>query len=83
MQFLGVAGCRIPELIRNYDNGVLVPFRSADAVASAIGTLLGDAGVRRRLGAAARGSVLGLTWRATAERTLALYRDALETRARA
>jgi len=73
------SGCAA-SVIRDGDNGVLVPFRSADAVASAITDLLADASVRRRLGAVARASVLGLTWRVTAERTLALYRDAIGTR---
>lgn len=76
------SGCA-PAVIRDRQNGLLVPVRSVDAlVAAAIG-LLADAGGRRRLGAAAREAVIGMTWRATAERTLALYRDAIAARARA
>jgi glycosyltransferase involved in cell wall biosynthesis len=75
------SGCA-PAVIRNKENGLLVPFRDADAVAAAAIELLADAGARRRLGAAARTAVARMTWRATAERTLALYRDATATRAR-
>jgi glycosyltransferase involved in cell wall biosynthesis len=76
------SGCA-PAVIHDGRNGLLVPFRSAGALASAITGLLADPDGRRRLGAAARDAVMGMTWRATAERTLALYRDAIAARARA
>jgi colanic acid/amylovoran biosynthesis glycosyltransferase len=47
-----VAG--IPELIRNGLDGLLVPASSAEAMASALGWLLDDPLLRRRLGAAGR-----------------------------
>jgi colanic acid/amylovoran biosynthesis glycosyltransferase len=47
-----VAG--IPELIRNGLDGLLVPASSAEAMASALGWLLDDSLLRRRLGAAGR-----------------------------
>jgi glycosyltransferase involved in cell wall biosynthesis len=61
---------------------VLVPFRSVDALVSAIADLLADDATRRRFGAAARSAVTGMTWRATAERTLAVYREAMAAGAR-
>ena len=76
------SGCAA-SVIRDRENGRLVPFRSADALVSAVIDLLADAAARRRLGAAARSAVTGMTWRATAERTLALYRDAMAARAHA
>ena len=47
-----VAG--IPELIRNGLDGLLVPASSAEAMASALGWLLDDSLLRRKLGAAGR-----------------------------
>jgi colanic acid/amylovoran biosynthesis glycosyltransferase len=47
-----VAG--IPELIRNGLDGLLVPASSAEAMASALGRLMDDPLLRRRLGAAGR-----------------------------
>jgi glycosyltransferase involved in cell wall biosynthesis len=76
------AGCAA-SVIRDKENGLLVPYRDADAVVSAVKGLLADADGRRRLGAAARAAVEGMTWRATAERTLDVYRSALAARARA
>jgi glycosyltransferase involved in cell wall biosynthesis len=76
------AGCA-SSVIRDKENGLLVPYRDADALVSAVKGLLADAGARHRLGAAARAAVAGMTWRATAERTLDVYRSALAARARA
>ncbi len=47
-----VPGCR--ELIRDGVDGLLVPVRDARALAAGIGRLLGQRGLRQRLGAAAR-----------------------------
>jgi glycosyltransferase involved in cell wall biosynthesis len=69
-------GCA-PALVRADENGVLVPPRDADALASAAGRLMRDAPLRRRLGAAAARSVAAMTWRATAERTIDVYRRAI------
>jgi hypothetical protein len=41
---------------------------------------MADAALRRRLGEAAARTVAGMTWRATAERTLDVYRRAIEQR---
>jgi glycosyltransferase involved in cell wall biosynthesis len=65
-------GCA-PSLLRDGENGVLVAPRDPDAAASAVERVMDDAGWRRRMGEAARASVAGLTWRATALRTLDAY----------
>lgn len=48
-------GCR--EIVRDGENGLLVPVRDAEATAVAIRRLLEDAGLRRRLGAQGRAMV--------------------------
>jgi glycosyltransferase involved in cell wall biosynthesis len=47
------------ELIRNNNNGLLIPNGDVDAMAMALDRLLGDAALRRRLGAAARATATG------------------------
>ena len=65
-------GCA-PSIVRDGENGVLVPVRDPDATVAAVGRVMDDAGLRRRMGDAARASVAGMTWRATALRTLDVY----------
>jgi len=48
----------IPEVVRSEENGLLVPPRDAGALALALRRLLDDAPLRRRLGAAARQTIL-------------------------
>lgn len=69
-------GCA-PELVRDGQNGVLIPARDPEAIAAAVERLMDDAALRTRLGAAARASIAGLTWRATALQTVEVYRRAL------
>lgn len=69
-------GCA-PDLIRSGGNGVLVPARDHESLARAIADLMDRPDERRRLGAAAARDVSGMTWRATAERTVAVYRRAI------
>lgn len=64
-------------VVRDGANGLLVPARDADAMAAAARRLMDDVGLRRRLGCAARQTVIHASWRACAERTLACYRAAL------
>jgi glycosyltransferase involved in cell wall biosynthesis len=71
-------GCAT-HLVTDGATGALVPTRDARAIGSATVRLMGDANERRRLAAAARDRVAGMTWRATAKRTLDVYRAALET----
>lgn len=75
------SGCA-SSVIRDNENGLLVPYRDAGALVSAVTRLMADDALRRRLGAAARLAVSGMTWRATAERTIAVYESALAARSR-
>jgi glycosyltransferase involved in cell wall biosynthesis len=72
-------GCA-PAVVRDGDNGVVVPPRDPDALAAAVERLMADSDLRRRLGAAAARAVAGMTWRATAERTIDVYRRAIAER---
>ncbi len=63
--------------VRDGDTGYRVPPRDADALASAVGRALDNPAEARRLASRARDAVGALTWRATAEQTLDLYRSAL------
>lgn len=57
---LPVVGCRVasvPELVIDGENGLLVPCSDAAALAAAMERLAGSAGLRARLGAAARRAV--------------------------
>lgn len=71
-----LVGCA-PDLVSDGETGLSVPPRDASAIASAIARLMKDDGLRRRIGAAARARVTGMTWRATAARTVDVYERAL------
>jgi glycosyltransferase involved in cell wall biosynthesis len=68
-------------IIRDGETGLLVPFRDVEAIVSAVGKLVDDSNLRRRLGAAGQAAVAGMSWRATAARTLDVYQDARAERA--
>ncbi|HEX2210347.1 MAG TPA: glycosyltransferase family 4 protein [Longimicrobium sp.] len=68
-------GCA-PMLIRDGENGVIVPPRDAAALAAALRRVMANADGRRAMGNSAAETVRPLTWRATAERTLEVYRQA-------
>jgi len=51
----GVGG--VPEVLRDGDNGMLVAPRDAAALAAALGSVLGDAALRTRLGKRARATI--------------------------
>jgi glycosyltransferase involved in cell wall biosynthesis len=72
-------GCA-PSLVRDGENGLVVPVRQPEATADAVERLLDDAALRRRLGDAARAAVEGMTWRATALKTLDVYVRAMQVR---
>ena len=58
--------------------GILIPPRQPEAIAAAVRRLLHDPTLRRRLGDAAHDRVRGMSWTATAERTLECYEAARE-----
>ena len=69
-------GCA-PDLIRDVETGVLVPARNAAALADAVRRLMDSPHERRRLGDQGAAAVASMSWRATADRTIAVYRTAL------
>jgi glycosyltransferase involved in cell wall biosynthesis len=69
-------------LIRDGESGVVVPVRDPDALAAAIARLAAQPQEGRRLADNAVARVAGMTWRATAERTVDVYRSARAARAR-
>lgn len=74
-------GCA-PSVVRDGDTGRLVPPRDPRAMADALAALLDDGDARRRMGDAAAAAVRGMTWRATAEATVAAYARARASSAR-
>jgi glycosyltransferase involved in cell wall biosynthesis len=75
-------GGALPEVVGEDGRcGLLVPPESADALADAIDTLLDQPERRLAMGKAGRARVLELfTWRRAAERTVAVYREAIADR---
>ena len=68
----------VAEAVEHERNGLMVPPGDADALASALERLLGDAGLRSRLGAAARETYeTRFRIETMVERTLAVYAETL------
>lgn len=67
-------------LVRDGATGLVVPPRDPAAIAAAVERLADDPALARRLGADAARDVSAMTWRATAERTVALYERAIASR---
>lgn len=74
-------GCA-PSLLGDGAAGSVVPPRDAEALAAAVRRWMSDPGLRRRAGDAGFERVREMTWRATAERTVEVYRRALADPAR-
>jgi glycosyltransferase involved in cell wall biosynthesis len=66
------------DLVADGETGLLVPPRDVPALRGALEQLLGDAGLRRRMGEAARERVRAhFAWPAVTDATLAAYEEAL------
>lgn len=66
----------IPSLIKHGLNGLLVPPKDVPALKQALQMLAGDARLRRRLGQAARRTILeGFTWSRRAGEIVSIYRQ--------
>ena len=69
-----IGGCR--EIVRHEENGLLVPAGDSRALAAALGQLIGDAPLRRRLGRKGREiAVAEFSDEDVAAKTLAVYRE--------
>jgi glycosyltransferase involved in cell wall biosynthesis len=66
----------VPEIVRDGENGLLVPAGDADAVAGALSRVLHEDGLRSRLSGAARPSVAGLSVEETYGRLAAILQGA-------
>jgi glycosyltransferase involved in cell wall biosynthesis len=78
---ISTSGGALPEVVGNA--GVLVPPADADALEQAIIALLDDPQRRRRLGEAGLSRVRNsLTWRHAAEKTVRVYREAIDAHRR-
>ncbi|HLZ10116.1 MAG TPA: glycosyltransferase [Chloroflexota bacterium] len=65
----------LPTVIRDGDNGLLVPWRHPSEFAERIDTLLSDGPLREALSSRARPSVLKYGWGAVAQRIMSTYQD--------
>lgn len=69
----------IPELVTDDVEGLLVPPGDVRGLADAVSRLLGDPGLRERMGRAGRERVKAFTWNASARKTMREYERALST----
>ena len=76
---VAAAGGALLDLVTDEETGLLVPPRDAPSLRAAVERLLADPELRERLGRAARSSARErFGWDGVIERTLAVYRDALD-----
>lgn len=74
-----VTGCR-DTVMRNGENGVLVPVRDASALASALAKLIEDPDLRRRMGEHGRAYVVGeFSQERIISETLAVYQEEMKS----
>jgi glycosyltransferase involved in cell wall biosynthesis len=69
-------GCAA-DLVADGVTGIRIPPRDPQAIVRAVRAVMTDAALRDRLGAAGAAAVRAMTWRATAEKTVTVYRHAL------
>jgi glycosyltransferase involved in cell wall biosynthesis len=67
----------VPELLAGGGGGIQVPPRQPEAIAAAVRRLMEDAPLRRRMAEAGHDAVRGMSWTATAEKTLEVYEAAI------
>jgi D-inositol-3-phosphate glycosyltransferase len=72
---VGFASRGLQQTVRHGRSGLLVPPGDVNGMAAAIGHVLSDDALARRMGIAARESVRGFTWDEVVERSLAVYED--------
>ena len=65
-------------LVRDEDDGLLVPYGDVAATAAALQRLLSDADLRARLGAAGRAGATMRTVDRMVDQTLAIFRETIE-----
>jgi D-inositol-3-phosphate glycosyltransferase len=70
----------LPSIVRDGENGVLIPWRRPEAFAEQLDALLADCPRLHRLRAAARPSVERFDWRQVGEQVLDLYRELIAER---
>ena len=73
----------LTSIVRDGENGLLVPWRDAGMLAERLRRVFQDDGVRARMGSHARASVLEYGWDRIADEHLALYADVRAERERA
>ncbi|MDE3129162.1 MAG: glycosyltransferase, partial [Gemmatimonadota bacterium] len=73
----------IPEVVQDGVSGLLAPARDPDALGAAIGRLVNDPALARRVGDAARARAADFSVERMADATEAVYRDVLAARRRA
>jgi glycosyltransferase involved in cell wall biosynthesis len=66
-----------PALMAGGRGGILIPPRQPEAVAAAVRRLMEDAPLRRRMANDAHAAVRGMSWTATAQKTLEVYEAAI------
>jgi glycosyltransferase involved in cell wall biosynthesis len=75
---VATTGGALPEVVEDGVTGILVPPADSIALAEAIGSLMGNADLRRRMGQAGRERILEkFSWRKAALETEAVYREVL------
>ncbi len=72
---VGFASRGLQQTVRHGRSGLLVPPGDVNGLAAALGHVLSDDALARRMGIAARESVRGFTWDEVVERSLAVYED--------
>lgn len=81
MPIVTTAVCGMKDVVRDGENGLLVPVRSPEAIVAAVERLLGDATLRARLGKTARDEALEkYTWKQVAVPILKVYEQLCEQR---